>query len=177
MGCKRGGNYKRRSASETTNSYDDIYSLKVKCLFRLRSIPSGLSWKVMVRGGMHNHRVDNDLEDHNILCRLKDHERKFVNDMTNYNMAPRYIIVALKDKDPENFTSITQVYKSRSTYRIGKRGTLTEIQMLLSLIHKEKCMCWTRNRDNSNIVGDIFWTHPDSVKLLNMFHLVLDTTA
>ncbi|XP_058774347.1 uncharacterized protein LOC131648622 [Vicia villosa] len=162
MGCERGGNYKRRYASEITNSSDGIYSMKVKCQFRLRYIPSGPSWK-----------VDNDLEGHNILGRLKDHERKFVNDMTKYNMAPRYIIVALKDKDPENLMSISQVYKSRSTYKIGKRGTLIEMQMLLSLIHKEKYTCWTKNRDNSDIVGDIFWTHPDSVKFLHIVHLVL----
>lgn len=69
--------------------------------------------------------------------------------------------------------SVTQVYKTRATYKMSKRGPLTEMQMLLNLIHGEKYMCWTRNRDDSNVVADIFWTHPDSVKLLNMFYLVL----
>ncbi|XP_058726382.1 protein FAR1-RELATED SEQUENCE 5-like [Vicia villosa] len=174
MDCeKRRKLQKKKNASETISSSDGIYSKKVKCSFRLRSIPSGSDWKVVVRCGMHNHRVENDLEGHNILGRLKGHEREFVNDVTKYHMAPRYIIAALKDKDLENLTTIIQVYKARSTYRVGKRGTLTELQILLSLLHKYKYMCWTRNRDNSNIVADIFWTHPDSVKLLHMFHLVL----
>ena len=56
---------------------------------------------------------------------------------------------------------------------MSTRGSMTEMQMLLSLIHQEKYMCWTRNREDSDIVADIFWTHADSVKLLNMFHLVL----
>ncbi|XP_058764158.1 uncharacterized protein LOC131637576 [Vicia villosa] len=86
-------------------------------------------------------------------------------------MAPRYIVSALKDKDPENLTSITQIYKARATYKLGKRGALTEVQMLFSLIHQEKYMCWSRNKENSDIVADIFWKHPDSVKLLNMFPL------
>ncbi|XP_058755819.1 uncharacterized protein LOC131629037 [Vicia villosa] len=36
-------------------------------------------------------------------------------------MAPKYIISALKDKDPENLTTITQVYRARATYRLSKR--------------------------------------------------------
>ncbi|XP_058756891.1 protein FAR1-RELATED SEQUENCE 5-like [Vicia villosa] len=122
---------------------------------------------------MHNHKLSNDLEGNDILVRLKDHDRKFVNEMTEYNMAARYIVAALKDKSIENLMSVTQVHTSRATYRTSKRGALTEMQMLLSLIHQEKYKCWTRNMDNSYVVADIFWTHPNSVKLLNMFHLVL----
>lgn len=40
-------------------------------------------------------------------------------------------------------------------------------------MHDEKYMCWTRNREKSNVIADIFLTHLDSVKLLNTFHLVL----
>ncbi|XP_058742340.1 protein FAR1-RELATED SEQUENCE 5-like [Vicia villosa] len=120
-----------------------------------------------------SYKLDKDLVGHDILGRLKDDERKFVNDMTEYNMTPRYVVSALKDKDPKNLTSITQIYRARATYRLGKRGAMTEMQMLLSLIHQEKYMCWSRNKENSYIVADIFWTHPDSVKLLNMFPQVL----
>ncbi|XP_050889914.1 uncharacterized protein LOC127095243 [Lathyrus oleraceus] len=127
----------------------------------------------MVRCGFHNHKLSENLYGHDILGRLKVHERQFVNDMAKYNMAPWYIISALKDKDSGNFTSVTQVYKARATYNASKRGSLTKMQMLLSLIHREKYMCWTRNKEDSNVIVDIFWTHPDSVKLLNMFYLVL----
>lgn len=120
--------------------------MKVKCPFRLRSVPSGSGWKVMVRCGLHNHKVSKDLEGHGILDRLKDHERQFLNNMTKYNMAPRYIVVALKGRVLENLTSVIQVYKVRATYNASKRGPFTEMQMLLSLIHREKHMCWTRNK-------------------------------
>ncbi|XP_050914644.1 uncharacterized protein LOC127129523 [Lathyrus oleraceus] len=147
--------------------------MKVKCPFRLRSASSGSSWKIMVRYGFQNHKLFKDLDGHDILDHLKVHERQFVNDMTKYNMTLQYIASALKDKDPENLTSVTQVYKSRATYNTSKQDSLTEMQMLLTLIHKEKYMCWTRNRKDSNVIVDIFYTHPDLVKLLNMFHLVL----
>lgn len=52
----------------------------------------------MVRCGFHNHKLSEELDDHDILDNLKVHERKFVNNMTKYNMAPLYIISALKNK-------------------------------------------------------------------------------
>lgn len=88
-------------------------------------------------------------------------------------MTPRYIIVSLKDRDPKNLMSVTQVYKASYTYKMSKRGLLIGWKHLLNLIPEYKYMYWTRNMDNSNVIAEIFWTHPDSVKLLNMFHLVL----
>lgn len=90
MDCERGGNSKKN------NSSDGSYSMKVKCLFMLRSMPSGSDWKVMVKCEFHNHKLAKDLNDYDILGRLKnDDERQFVNDTTKYILAPRYIIVAL----------------------------------------------------------------------------------
>ncbi|XP_058726885.1 uncharacterized protein LOC131598283 [Vicia villosa] len=155
MDCDRGGDYKMKNVAAAPS--DGNYTIRLNCLFRLRSALSGIGWKVVVRCRMHNHRLDKDMLGHDMLGRLKDDERKVVNDMTKYNMTPRYIASALKDKDPKNLTSITQVYKARATYRLCKRGALTEMEMLLSLIHKEKYMCWSRNKEDSDIVADIFW--------------------
>lgn len=96
-----------------------------------------------------------------------------MNDMTKYNMAPIYIVAALKDRDPENLTSVTHVYKARSIYNANKRGLLTEMNHMSSLINEDKYMYWIRKMDSSNGIADIFWAHSDLVKLLNMFHLVL----
>lgn len=67
----------------------------------LRFVPSGSGWKVTVRCGFHNQTLSKDLDGKDVLGHLKDHEIKFVNDMTKYNMAPRYIVTALKDRDPK----------------------------------------------------------------------------
>jgi len=32
---------------------------------------------------------------------------------------------------------------------------------------------WCRFEEVSNVVQDIFWTHPDSVKLVNSFNIVI----
>ena len=53
------------------------------------------------------------------------------------------------------------------------RGPRTEIQHLLKLIEDAGYVYWSRKRDGSDIVRDIFWAHPDSIKLLNIFPIVL----
>lgn len=47
------------------------------------------------------------------------------------------------------------------------------MQHLLILIHDEKHMCWTTNKEDSDDVADIVLTHPDFLGLLNMFYPVL----
>ncbi|XP_058775604.1 uncharacterized protein LOC131649878 [Vicia villosa] len=162
ISCERGRNYKKKVVVAGN------YTMKMKCPFIMRSMPSGSGWKVMVKCGFHSHILANDLNGNDILVRLKDHERNFINDMTKYNMAHKYIVDALKDTDPKNLTSITQVYKAGSAYNESKRGSLTKIQHLQSLIHEDKYMYWTRNMNSFNVIADIFLTHLDSVKLLKI---------
>lgn len=68
-------NYKTKNTSESSKSLKDTYSMKVKFPFRLRSTSSGIDWKVMVRCEFNNHKLSEDLYGHDILDRLKVHER------------------------------------------------------------------------------------------------------
>ncbi|XP_073223377.1 protein FAR-RED IMPAIRED RESPONSE 1-like [Cicer arietinum] len=47
------------------------------------------------------------------------------------------------------------------------------MQHLFKLIEDAKYVCWNRKREDSDVMRDIFWAHPDSVKLLNLFPIVL----
>ena len=49
----------------------------------------------------------------------------------------------------------------------------TDIQQLLKLIDDENYVTWSIRRDDSDVMRDIMWVHPDSVKLLNLFPIVL----
>lgn len=93
MGCERGGNYKKDVILGS-------YNMKVKYPFMMRYVPSGGDWKDMVMCWFLNHILSKDLDGNDILGRLKGHERKFVNYMTKYKMAPRYTVAALKYRDP-----------------------------------------------------------------------------
>lgn len=120
MGYERGENYKNKNSSQ------GIFSRKVKCPFMLRIVSNGISWKVTIRCGIHNHELANGLVGHNILGHLKSHEIHFMNEMKKYNMAPRFIVVTLKDRNHNNMTSTTQVYKARSTSQSTIRGPFTK---------------------------------------------------
>lgn len=93
--------------------------------------------------------------------------------MTKYHVASRFIMSALKDRNVVSLTNMVQVCKEILTYWSIIRDPFKKIQHLLTLIHDARYMCCTKDRDNSYIVGDILWTHPDFVKLLNMFHMIL----
>ncbi|XP_073219630.1 uncharacterized protein [Cicer arietinum] len=96
LGCERGGRYK--SKSTVTCSH------KENCPFTLRCIPLsvGEGWKISVRCGTHNHDLLDTVTGHSYLGRLNEEERKFVNDMTKYKLAPRFILNALKETKENN---------------------------------------------------------------------------
>lgn len=107
------------------------------------------------------------------MGRLTEEDKKHVDELTKYHVAPRHILSSLRDRDTENVTSIYQIYKRRSTYRKNLMGPRTDMQHLLKLLEAEKYTCWSRTHEDSNVVRDMFWTHTDSITLLNMFPLVL----
>jgi hypothetical protein len=87
-------------------------------------------------------------------------------------------LLSLQERDPENVTRITQVYKHKSVIQKEIRGPRSEIQHLFKLIEDAGYVYWSRKKDDSEVVREIFWAHPDSVKLLNIFSimLVMDNT-
>jgi len=46
------------------------------------------------------------------------------------------------------------------------------------LLERDNYIHWHRYHESSQVVSDIFWTHPDSLKLLNVFNnvLLMDST-
>ncbi|XP_058760098.1 PKS-NRPS hybrid synthetase cheA-like [Vicia villosa] len=116
------------------------------CPFKIRSTPAKdeSGWKVDVKCGVHNHGLPDRLEGHSFV-----------------------------ERDPENVTRITQIYKHKSVIEAEIRGPRSEIQHLLKLIEEANYVYWSRKRDDCEVVRDIFWAHPDSVKLLNLFPTVL----
>jgi len=74
-------------------------------------------------------------------------------------------------------TTMKQVYNARYAYRSSIRGNNSEIQQLMKLLECDQYIHWHRLKDE-DVVRDIFWTHPDAVKLRNVYNLVflIDST-
>ena len=169
FGCDKGGKHK------ISDSGTQSASKKCGCPFKIRSTPAkdGSGWKIDVKCGLHNHGLPDRLEGHSFIGRLTTDEKQHVADLTKRHVPPRHILLSLQDRDPENVTRITQVYKHKSVIQKEIRGPRSEIQHLFKLIEDAGYVYWSRKKDDSEVVREIFWAHPDSVKLLNIFPIVL----
>jgi len=60
----------------------------------------------------------------------------------------------------------------------SQRGHKTKMQQFMLLLERDMYVHWCRCEEVSNVVQDIFWTHPESVKLVNSLNIVIlmDTT-
>ncbi|KAJ1393023.1 OTU domain [Sesbania bispinosa] len=177
LGCERSGKY-RPYKSELVRNVTG--SRKCECPFRLRGRPlaNGVGWKLNVVCGVHNHEVAESLEGHPYAGRLTVEEKSLLEDMTKNMVKPQSILLTLKDHNVHNVTTIKQIYNARTAFRKSERGPRTELQHLMNLMEHDNYLYWHRRAETSDVVRDIMWAHPDAVKLLNLFHIVLiiDTT-
>lgn len=60
----------------------------------------------MIICDIQNYDLVEGLEGHDVLGRLKPEEREFVNDMTKSNKVLKFIVVALKDMNVGNMTTV-----------------------------------------------------------------------
>jgi len=98
--------------------------------------------------------------------------------MTKNQVKPTNILLTLKEKDECNVTTLKQVYNARYRYKRSVRGSRTELQQLMLMLKRDHYIHFSRCVDESNVVSDLLWTHPDVEKLLNSFNIVflMDTT-
>ncbi|KAJ1439897.1 MULE transposase domain [Sesbania bispinosa] len=159
LGCERSGKYQPYKKELTHNVTGDGWRLNVVC-------------------GYHNHDVAENFEGHAYARRLTTDELSLLNDMTKNMVKPRNILLTLKDHNKDNVTTIKQIYNAQHAFRSALWGPRTELQNLMKLMDRDNYVYWHRRHEDSDVVRDIVWTHPDAMKLLNIFHIVLiiDTT-
>jgi len=128
--------------------------------------------------GLHIYELANTLVGHPYAGRLRPDEHTLVVDMTKRRVKPKNILLTLKEKNEDNVTTLKLLYNTRYTYKRSVRGSRTEMEQLMMLLEHDKYIHWHRVHESSRVLSDIFWTHPDSLKLLNAFSnvLLMDTT-
>ncbi|KAL5153782.1 Protein FAR1-RELATED SEQUENCE 2 [Glycine soja] len=153
IGCERSGEYKCRKKEFIRR---DTGIRKCGCPFKLRCKPvaGGEGWMVKLICGVDNHELTKSLVGH------------------PYSMVkPRNILLTLKEHNANSCTTIKQIYNARSAFRSSIRGSDLEMQHLMKLFERDQYIYWHRIKDE-DVVRDIFWCHPDSVKLVNACNLV-----
>ncbi|KAL5128022.1 Protein FAR1-RELATED SEQUENCE 5 [Glycine soja] len=176
IGCERSGKYKGRNKEFVRR---DTGTRKCGCPFKIRGKPvhGGEGWAVKLICGIHNHELAKTLVGHPYAGRLTDDEKNIIANMTKSNVKPRNILLTLKEHNSSSCTTIKQIYNARSAYRSSIRGDDTEMQHLMRLLERDQYIHWHRLKDE-DVVRDLFWCHPDAVKLCNACHLVflIDST-
>ncbi|KAJ1399951.1 MULE transposase domain [Sesbania bispinosa] len=172
LGCERSGKY-RKYKNELIRKVSG--TKKCECPFKLRGRPlkNGEGWKLNVVCGFHNHEVAEALGGYAYVNRLSGEEKSLIGDMTKNSVKPKSILMALKDHDEQNVHTIKQVYNARNALRNTQKDPKTEMQHLIKLMERDQYVYWDRKVDMSDVVRDIFWTHPDAIKLLSAFPTVL----
>ncbi|KAH1233267.1 Protein FAR1-RELATED SEQUENCE 5 [Glycine max] len=170
IGCERSGMYKCRNKEFVRR---DTGSRKCGCPFRLRRKPvhGGEGWMMKLICGIHNHELAKSLVGHPYAERLTKDVKKIIVDMTKSMVKPKNILLTLKEYNANSCTTIKQIYNARSAYRSSIRGADTEMQHLMKLLKRDQYIHWHRLKDEV-VVRDLFWCHPDVVKLCNACHLV-----
>ncbi|KAH1265373.1 PKS-NRPS hybrid synthetase [Glycine max] len=176
IGCERSGEYTCRKKEFIRR---DTGTRKCGCPFKLRCKPvaGGEGWMMKLICGVHNHELAKSLVGHPYAGRLTKAEKTLIADMTKSMVKPRNIMLTLKEHNANSCTTIKQIYNARSAFRSSIRGSDLEMQHLMKLLERDQYIYWHRIKDE-DVVRDIFWCHPDSVKLVNACNLVflIDST-
>lgn len=110
FGCDKGEKYKE--GDSVTQSATKKYG----CPFKIWTTPSkdGSGWKIDVKYGFHNHGLPDRFEDNSFVDRLNADEHQHIVDLTKWHVPPRHILLSLQERDPQNMTRVTQIYKHKS---------------------------------------------------------------
>ncbi|XP_057452946.1 uncharacterized protein LOC130744810 [Lotus japonicus] len=98
--------------------------------------------------------------------------------MVDNRVKPGNMLLALKNSNPQNQTTIRQVYNERMAHIRAKRRQLSEMQHLMRLLEEDRYMHWSRTEEGSTVIRSLFWAHPVSIHLFSQFPTVvlLDST-
>ncbi|KAI5423604.1 hypothetical protein KIW84_046512 [Lathyrus oleraceus] len=114
---------------------------------------------------------------HSFIGRLTTDEKQHVADLTKRHVSPRYILLSLQDRDPENVTRITQVYKHKSVIQKDIRGPRNR-EFLLGIGETKRVVCEERHVSTSALTDRdlalmkaIEIVFPRSINLLCGFHI------
>ncbi|KAL5166161.1 hypothetical protein HKD37_18G051173 [Glycine soja] len=173
IGCERRGEYRCRKKEFVRR---DTGTRKCGCPFKLHGKPviGGQGWMVKLICVIHNHELAKSLVGHPYVGRLSKAKKTLIVDMTKSMVKPKNILLTLKEHNANSCTTIKQIYNARSAYCSSIRGSDTKMQHLMKLLERDQYIHWHRLKDE-DVVRDIFWRHPDAVKLANACNLAVPT--
>ncbi|KAH1246529.1 hypothetical protein GmHk_06G016600 [Glycine max] len=102
---------------------------------------------------------------------------KLICESHNHELVKSLVDINTLEYNANSYTTIKQIYNARSAYRSSIKGSCIEMQQLMKLLERDQYIHWHRLKDE-DVVRDIFWCHPDAMKLCNACNLIflIDST-
>ncbi|PIA29532.1 hypothetical protein AQUCO_05900042v1 [Aquilegia coerulea] len=183
--CEWSGKYRdRRKKTEITNEEELDNEGKIKkklrrmgtkkfdCPFMLRGVfvpGSEDQWKVEVQCARHNHGLATSFEGHTYVGRLTPEQERLVFDMIKAGVGPKHSLNVIKDRDPNNSSTIRHMYNAKQKHKKLEKADMTELQQLKDLLNENGYVEVSRCEEGLVVVKNLFWAHPKSVKLAKCF--------
>lgn len=186
LACERQGVYKpkiKKKDGQNVVMFDTKYAKATKrnnCPFSLKGIHcpgSKDSWMVQVECGRHNHALST-YGGHSYVGRLTSEERNLVYEMTKAGVKPKNALSILKERDPSNASTLQNLYNVRKKMRVEEKVEKTHLQQLMLLIDQHGYIQHNRRDSETDVVKNLFWAHPDSIRMAKCFPYVfiMDST-
>ncbi|KAH1216605.1 hypothetical protein GmHk_13G037446 [Glycine max] len=169
---------KRRGGERSTNNIETSQCVSPLKPENVGRFVRNIGCRFPVECGFHNHKLMEILLGYSYASRLSSEKKTMVNQLTKNMVKSGQMLLTIKDQNQTNLNTIKIIYNEHQRYCLQEKGLRMEIQHLIKLIERDQYVYWFRWLDNEDVVGDIMWPHPNSIKLLNSFSIVLicDTT-
>ncbi|GJR48018.1 putative ribonuclease H-like domain-containing protein [Tanacetum coccineum] len=169
--CEKGKEYQSQRSGSSIQR--ETGTVKTDCPFGLVAnyYKTYDIWRLRVQLDEHNHPYAPTLEGHPYAMRLEDDEFHLVEELSKYNVQPRYILSTIKARNPDNVSSVRNVYNAQTKIRAVIRGDRTQIQLLLSHLTRTGYAYYERVNDQTNELEELFFVHPTSyAKVIDEVH-------
>ncbi|XP_038722061.1 uncharacterized protein LOC120014214 [Tripterygium wilfordii] len=139
--CDHGGTYKNKTMSTKFIGAKNIY-----CPFKLKGVKlkTDDDWMLRVLCGKYNNAATLFMEGHPYVSQLSAVENAIPVDMSKDFVKARNILNLLKNRDPDNASTIDTIYNARKKIRATKKDDRFEIQILMSFLHESRYIFYHR---------------------------------
>lgn len=101
-----------------------------------------------------------------------------MHDLTICGVKPKEILRILKQNDPNNASTIDNIYNYKAKHRISEMQGRSKMQHLLKILDERKYVEFHRRSQDTEELLNIFFAHPYFSQLLKCFPevLIMDCT-
>jgi hypothetical protein len=169
--CDKSGTHKSQAKIRSTGTRTS------GCSFKLVIFQKDDQWRLEVTNKHHNHPPSLNPSAHHIYRRRTSNEKKTIESMSKAGTAPKQILTALRQSNPDTLVAASDIHNDRKILRADYLKGRPPIEALLDDLSTPEWVFDIR-RDQDNHVQSLFFAHEKQIELLlaNPDVLLMDCT-